>query len=76
MSNGASRVRRRDPAARHRTGQGKALAFLIGGKLDFAARVNLPAVAMPERYYMRSSLAEMADEIAGAMTEAVFEAMR
>jgi phage gpG-like protein len=54
----------------------KALAFLVGGKLAFAARVNLPAVAMPERSYMRSSLAEMADEIAGAMTEAVFEAMR
>ena len=27
----------------------KALAFLLGGKQAFAARVNLPAVAMPER---------------------------
>ena len=43
----------------------KALAFAIGGKQVFAARVNLPAIAMPERSYMRSSLAEMADEIRG-----------
>lgn len=41
----------------------KALAFLIGGKQAFAARVNLPAMAMPERSYMRSSLTEMAGEI-------------
>ena len=27
----------------------KALAFLVGGKQAFAARVNLPAIAMPER---------------------------
>ena len=54
----------------------KALAFVVGGKQVFAARVNLPAVTMPERSYMRSSLAEMADEIAGSMTDAVVEAMR
>jgi hypothetical protein len=30
----------------------------------FAARVNLLAVTMPERSYMRSSLAEMADGLA------------
>lgn len=41
----------------------KALAFLVGGKQAFAARVNLPAIAMPERSYMRTSLAEMADDI-------------
>jgi hypothetical protein len=27
----------------------KALAFLVGGKQSFAARVNLPAVTMLER---------------------------
>ena len=37
----------------------KALAFAIGGKQVFAARVNLPAVTLPERSYLRSSLAEM-----------------
>jgi phage gpG-like protein len=54
----------------------KALAFAIGGKQVFAARVNLPAVTMPERSYMRSSLAEMADEIRDELAEAVVEAMR
>ena len=29
----------------------RALAFAIGGKQVFAARVNLPAVTMPERSY-------------------------
>lgn len=33
----------------------KALAFVIGGKDVFATRVNLPAVIMPERSYLRSS---------------------
>jgi len=51
----------------------KALAFLIGGKEAFAARVNLPAIVMPERSYMRSSLAEMADEIRKGLSEAVVE---
>jgi len=54
----------------------KALAFAIGGKQVFAARVNLPSVAMPERSYMRSSLAEMADAIREELAEAVVEAMR
>jgi phage gpG-like protein len=57
-------------------GKARALAFAIGGKQVFAARVNLPAVTMPERSYMRSSLAEMADEIREGLSEAVVEAMR
>jgi phage gpG-like protein len=54
----------------------RALAFLAGGKQAFAARVNLPAVAMPERSYMRSSLAEVADEIRGEFAAAVVEAIQ
>jgi phage gpG-like protein len=54
----------------------KALAFVIGGKQVFAARVNLPAVTMPERSYLRSSLAEMAEEIIGELSQAVVEAMQ
>jgi hypothetical protein len=38
-------------------------------------RVNLPAIAMPKCSYLRSSLAEMADEIAAGMAEAVVEAL-
>jgi phage gpG-like protein len=53
----------------------KALAFLLGGKQAFAARVDLPAVTMPERSYLRSSLAEMADEIRDGLSDAVAEAM-
>ena len=53
----------------------KALAFLIGGKQAFATRVNLPAIAIPERSYLRSSLAEMADEIWEGLSEAVVNAM-
>jgi hypothetical protein len=54
----------------------KALAFVAGGKQVFAARVNLPAVTMPERSYLRSSLAEMAGEIAEGLGNAVAEAMQ
>jgi phage gpG-like protein len=54
----------------------KALAFLVGGKLAFAAHVNLPAITMPERSYMRSSLAEMADEIRDGLGEAVVDSLQ
>jgi len=54
----------------------KALAFVLGGKQVFAAHVNLPAIAMPERSYMRASLAEMADEITEELSAAAAEAMR
>jgi phage gpG-like protein len=54
----------------------KALAFVVGGKQVFAARVNLPAVTMPERSYLRSSLAEMAGEITEGLSDSVAEAMR
>ena len=54
----------------------RALAFLVGGKQVFAARVNLPAITMPERSYMRSSLAEMAGEIHDELDVAVVEAIQ
>jgi len=53
----------------------KALAFLVGGKQAFAERVSLPAIVMPERSYLRSSLAEIADEIKAEMSEAVGDAL-
>jgi phage gpG-like protein len=53
----------------------KALAFIIGGKQVFAARVQIPAVTMPVRSYMRSSLAEMAAAIREGLSEAVGEAL-
>jgi phage gpG-like protein len=54
----------------------KALAFAVGGKQIFAKRVNLPAVTMPERSYLRSSLAEMAGEIVEGLGEALVEAVQ
>jgi phage gpG-like protein len=41
----------------------KALAFMIGGTTVFAKRVMHPGSNIPERSYLRSSLAEMKDEI-------------
>jgi phage gpG-like protein len=52
----------------------KALAFVLGGKQIFATRVNLPAVTMPERSYLRASLSEMADQIRERLSAAVGEA--
>jgi phage gpG-like protein len=54
----------------------RALAFAIDGKRVFARRVNMPAVAMPKRSYLRSSLAEMAAEIRAGLSEAVIETMK
>ncbi len=53
----------------------RALAFVVGGKQAFAARVNLPAITMPERSYMKSSLAEMVDEIREGLGMAVVEVL-
>ena len=53
----------------------RALAFLVGGKQAFAARVQIPAVTMPERSYMRT-LGEMADEIRDELDAAVVEAIQ
>ena len=53
----------------------KALAFVIGGKQTFAARVQMPTVTMPERSYMRSSLVEMADGIKDELTGAFVEVL-
>jgi phage gpG-like protein len=49
----------------------QALAFMMGGKQVFAKRVNWPGATMPERSFMRSSLADMRDEIVEKMTQAV-----
>jgi phage gpG-like protein len=53
----------------------RALAFLVGGKQTFAARVSMPTVTMRERSYMRSSLAEMADEVKDEMAGAVLKVL-
>ena len=53
-----------------------ALAFLMGGKLVFAKRVNHPGSKIQERSYARSSLAEMKDEIVQGMSAAANRAMQ
>lgn len=51
-----------------------ALLFAMGGKNVFARRVNHPGSVMPERSFMRSSLAEMQDEIIRTLTDGIVEA--
>jgi phage gpG-like protein len=53
----------------------KALAFVIGGKQVFAARVQIPAVTMPARSYMGASLAEMVEATREGLSEAVRETL-
>jgi phage gpG-like protein len=53
----------------------RALAFMASGALRFARKVEHPGSAIPERSYLRSSLAEMSDEIIAALAEAAAEAL-
>lgn len=43
--------------------KGQALAFVVDGVLRFARSVQHPGSQIPERSYLRSSLAEMSDQI-------------
>ncbi len=47
--------------------KGAVLAFLVGGALRFAAKVEHPGSVIPERSYLRSSLDEMSAEIVAAL---------
>lgn len=49
----------------------KALAFAIKGEQIFAKRVRAHDVTIPPHFYLRGSLAEMRDEIVGAMRDAM-----
>jgi phage gpG-like protein len=53
----------------------KALAFLMGGRTVFAAIVHHPGSTIPERSYLRSSLADMASVIADELKAAVAGAL-
>lgn len=55
---------------------GRALAFPWRGRQRFFKRVSLPAVAMPERSFMRSALSEAEGEIRAAIAAAAVEAMQ
>jgi phage gpG-like protein len=54
----------------------RALAFVMGGRQVFAARVHHPGSHIPERSYLRASLAEMAPAIEAGMRAAVLGALR
>ena len=47
-----------------------ALAFVAGGALHFAKRVEHPGSVIPERSYLRASLEEMTPEIVAALAAA------
>ena len=53
----------------------KVLAFLAGGQTVFAAIVHHPGSTIPERSYLRSSLADMATTITGELKAAVADAL-
>lgn len=48
----------------------KALHFMVGGKDVFAARVNHPGSKIPQRSYLRSSLAEIREKVVFDLQEA------
>jgi phage gpG-like protein len=54
----------------------RVLAFPWRGRQRFFKRVQLPAVTMPERSFMRSALDETAPEIRAALEAAAAEAMQ
>lgn len=56
--------------------KGEALAFTIGGKQVFAKVVHHPGSQMPERSFLRSSLADMADEITAGIKQAALDGAR
>lgn len=49
------------------------LAFVAGGAMRFARRVEHPGSAIPERSYLRSSLDDMRDEIVATLAAAAAE---
>ena len=48
----------------------KALRFMLGGVVVFAAKVNHPGSKIPERSYLRSTLKDMHNEIVANITAA------
>jgi phage gpG-like protein len=52
----------------------QALAFLVGGAMHFARRVEHPGSVIPERSYLRSSLQEMEAEIESSLAATAGEA--
>jgi phage gpG-like protein len=53
----------------------EALAFMVGGALRFARKVEHPGSVIPERSYLRSSLDEMSDDIVAALADAARESL-
>ena len=53
----------------------QALAFLAGGGLRFASKVEHPGSVLPERSYLRSTLDEMRDDIVAALAGAAAESL-
>lgn len=53
----------------------RALAFPWQGRGRFFKRIELPAVQMPERSFLRSALAQMAPDIRAALAAAVSRAV-
>jgi phage gpG-like protein len=57
-------------------GKAKVLAFVLHGGPVFARRIHHPGSHIPERSYLRSSLADMADQIVAEFKNAAIAAVR
>ena len=53
----------------------RALAFVVAGRRVFARIVHHPGSTLPARSYLRSSLADMAGEIAASLKATAIEAL-
>ncbi|RBP15873.1 bacteriophage HK97-gp10 putative tail-component [Roseiarcus fermentans] len=51
----------------------QALAFVVGGALRFARKVEHPGSVIPERSYLRATLDEMSGDIVAALADAAAE---
>jgi phage gpG-like protein len=65
----------RTPAHEIVPSKARVLAFVAGGGTVFATRVQHPGSTIPERSYLRSSLADMAGVIVGELKAAVLDAL-
>lgn len=53
---------------------GKALRFMIGGRIVYRSRVRIPEITMPARAYVQTSIEERADDYGVAFSEAINDA--
>jgi phage gpG-like protein len=64
------------PAHIVRARRGKALKFMVGGKLLFRKQVRIPAVKMPKRSFLQASLEQMRPTIKAELEKALLKGFK